>query len=234
MADTTVDVDELWAWVYQPLQDLKQGCQHEPESPWSERVDVFLGQLGLHDPADHPVVQALLLQLGELSDDAERVEFVMTEQVDALIYQLAQELSGPEHGNTADASHDEAGWSAFLAQNGTLWNGGAESWEQFKEWFLYHATEHGLGAPAGAFVNYVDSVPNDERISVFGQYGIAVPRATPDGGDVIPDEATMAAMAELVEEMPEFAEIPEERRRELLAEVLAKRSVPGQAEEAAQ
>jgi hypothetical protein len=72
----------------------------------------------------------------------------------------------------ADDSYDEAAWGAFVVEYGASWNGDPESWDGFKEWFLYHAEDQGLRSPAAGFLSYAEG--ESDRIAFFAQYGITV------------------------------------------------------------
>lgn len=79
---------------------------------------------------------------------------------------------GSTNGTTGDG-YDEAAWQQFLQENGKLWNGQPEAWDQFRTWFLYQAGQEGLSAPATSFITYVDS--QSDKVAVFGQYGVRLP-----------------------------------------------------------
>jgi hypothetical protein len=79
-------------------------------------------------------------------------------------------------------TYDEDAWYAFLPEIGAQWNGDDESWDQWVDWFVYHARDRGLTAPALAFVEYATAQP--DRIAVFAAYGIDLepPHAAADSG----------------------------------------------------
>jgi hypothetical protein len=80
------------------------------------------------------------------------------------------------------------------------------------------AAEQGFRDPTTALMSYLDGMAVAERISALAQYGVTVPTGA---GEVDVDPASLAVADELLRENPEFADIPEERRRELMAQVLA-------------
>jgi hypothetical protein len=91
-----------------------------------------------------------------------------------------------------DESYDEDAWGAFVVEYGASWNGEEETWDAFKTWFLYHAEERGLRAPAAGFLEYADG--ESDRIAFFAQYGITV-SSDEDGEDEDP-EAWQAFLTE--------------------------------------
>lgn len=68
--------------------------------------------------------------------------------------------------------YDEKVWFAFLAENGTAWNGDEANWTAFTEWFVHEAAQAGLGTPAHEFVTYVMGKP--DRIAAFAEFGLTV------------------------------------------------------------
>jgi hypothetical protein len=228
MSNTTTAVDEVWGWLYQPLQDLRQDHATDPDKPWDTRRQAFLEQLGLSDAADHPVTQLLFQRLETLSDE-DRHDLLNAGEIDNLAYAVVQECS-PEAAQESNA-YDEGAWHQFVAANLPSWNGAADSWGQFAEWFSYHAGQANLSVPARAFIDQVAGLSNEERISTIARYGVSItaPAGTP--ADQVPpaegsgrtraaDESTTALMDEILKERPELAAIPEQRRLELIAQVL--------------
>jgi hypothetical protein len=82
-----------------------------------------------------------------------------------------RELTAKEPG-AESGGYDESAWQAFLAEHGARWDGADSTWDQFREWFVYTATEQGLGEPAAAFVAYAESQP--DKVAVFAQYGLSI------------------------------------------------------------
>jgi hypothetical protein len=216
MTNTAATVDDVWGWLHQPLQDLKQGYSTDPGKPWETRRHEFLEQLGLSNPDDHTVTHTLVQRLNELSDD-DRNSLLAGDDIDTLAYKVVQECT-PE---TEPDTYDEAAWHDFLATNLPSWNGTDEAWAQFSEWFTYHAGQANLSSPAQALISHLAVLPNDQRISTCGQYGVTIVVPAPAGAPVAVTGEMTALMAEILKERPEFAAIPEERRLALIAEVLA-------------
>lgn len=212
--------EATWAWIYQPLQDLKAQVLAEPDKSWDERRVEFVGQLGLADPAEHPVTHELFRRLDELAEE-ERGALLATEELDNLVYQIIDEQVPAEDGGAPSDDYDEQAWTEYLASAAPQWDGTEESWEQFHTWFLHHATERGIGTPAQLFLDYVAAMPNDERIATFAAYGITIQPAGQE--QQAADESTdrLAALdAELLTEHPELAAIPLETRMKWAAEAM--------------
>lgn len=213
MTNTTTTVDEVWAWLYQPLQDLKQNQTTDPDKPWENHRAFFLEQLGLTNAADHPVTQMLLERLDELSAD-DRLALLNSDQVDGIAYEIVQQCTPAA---TADpAAYDDNAWYAFAAENLALWDGTEESWTQFAEWFAYQAGEQSLGVPAKALVDQLTGMSNADRIATIAQYGVTI--AAPAAPE---DPAIRAMMEEILKEHPEFATMPEDQLLEMTARVMA-------------
>jgi hypothetical protein len=83
----------------------------------------------------------------------------------------AESLTAPE-AEAADAQYDEGAWFAFLTEEGQRWDGFAESWPVFREWFVYTATERGFGQPAQQLMDYVENAPSPWRAMV--DYGVPI------------------------------------------------------------
>lgn len=238
--------DAVWEWIRPPLEELKQGYTDDPGKPWEELRQAFLSELGLQNASQNPVVEQLLEQLDEASEE-ERNTILGGDELDSLAYEIVQEhTAGDEAAGAGEAGYDEQAWQAYLAENGPQWDGTEESWDQFRQWFGYYADQQGLAAPATALLEYLTPQPAAERIAAFAQYGVTItpakeaagqaPAAAAEGEPAEPGEAAgqvpeeAAALSpeqlgsiarELLEENPEFADIPEERRQEIMAEVLS-------------
>jgi hypothetical protein len=225
MSNTTSTVDEVWAWIYQPLQDLKQDRIAEPDKPWETSRALFLSQLGLADSAEHPVAHLLIHRLEELPE-AQRADILSADELETLAYEVVQQCTAEttDQAHATDprvAAYDEKAWQEYLTKNLPAWDGSAQSWAAFKEWFVYYAADQGLSSPANALVDHVDGMSNDDRVATLAQYGLAVKPAGEASQSGPPlDESATTLMAEILNGNPEFAAIPEERRRQLMAEVL--------------
>jgi hypothetical protein len=52
---------------------------------------------------------------------------------------------------------DHEAWNSFLAQHGPRWDGTEESWQPFRDWFLYYADQSQVGESARGFIAYAES-----------------------------------------------------------------------------
>ncbi|TDV35442.1 hypothetical protein [Actinophytocola oryzae] len=220
-------LEETWEWVYPSLRDLEADVVENPDRTWEERRAYLVERLGLTDPADHPVAEALVRWLDELPDD-DRAVLIGGEDLERQAYEVirvfvdaASEVAGDE---PADESYDQAAWQSFLLEYGPHWDGTAQTWEQFRDWFDYHGRERGLGVPTNGLLAYLAAQSPEERVATFAQYGvvIAVAQNAAENSPQLPSVAEVedAHMSDLLAEEPAFAQIPEDRRRELIAEAL--------------
>lgn len=165
--------DDTWNWLQPALQDLRSGAGQ----PWDERRARFLEQLGLGDADQHPVVAELLHRLDELPAE-ERAATVDADALDSTAYELVQSfVSEPDDQSTSAADYDEVTWQTFLATNGPTWDGTAESWAAFRQWFEYYAAEQGLAAPSTAFCELLEGQSVGERVATFQSYGVTIAAA---------------------------------------------------------
>jgi hypothetical protein len=68
--------------------------------------------------------------------------------------------------------YDQNAWYAFLADEGRRWDGFADTWPVFREWFVHTARERGFGPPATALMSYVEAAPSPWRAMV--EYGVQI------------------------------------------------------------
>jgi hypothetical protein len=234
-------LDEIWSWIYEPLQELKESYVSEPEARWADRRERFIAKLGLLDSAGHPLVEELTRHLDQLSD-ADRDALAASDELDTLAYNLAQQHAAEQEAAeqhaaeqaasaaaaVAEPHYDEAAWGQFLTANGSFWDGTEASWAQYRDWFAAAAAAQGFGAPAAGLLNYLEAQAVPDRIAALALYGVNIaqavqPAAAPDAPqEPSPgrDEFAQSLMDELLASQPELAAIPEARRWELLAEVL--------------
>jgi hypothetical protein len=195
--------EDVWAWLSPALDGLKSVT----EGSWEDRRATFLEQLGLTDAAEHPVVADLLHQLDE-SPDEERNATLSSDHLDSWAYGLIQaHTAEPDDQGASASGYDEQAWHAFLVTNGSSWDGTAESWPAFRQWFEYHAAEQGLAEPSTALLDYLESQPATERVSTFASYGVTIAvHAT--GGSADEQAGTVPAAEEPEDELTgELAEL---------------------------
>ncbi|HEU5331415.1 MAG TPA: hypothetical protein VFU73_01585 [Actinocrinis sp.] len=176
-------VDEAWATIYGPAQNLKENAR-------SEQWDVSRARLLDELDGNDPVVVELVRRLDELPD-GERGDLLTGDQLDAFVYQVIEETAVPNPdpvSTGADASpggdevagafgavEDEAAWGEFLATNGPAWDGSAQAWPAFREWFAYYAAQGGVAAHATALLDYLESLPVSERVATLAShYGVVI------------------------------------------------------------
>lgn len=229
-------LDEMWAWIYEPLADTTEYRKSNPERAWNDVRAYLLERLGLRDSTDRPFTDDLFRQFDEMREDDRRVLLDDTDKLTTFAYEIAQKYAEepPAQHNTQQtpapenpAQYDANAWQAFLVENGTRWNGTAESWSQFEKWIRYEADKRGLGYPATGLFEYLASQSVSGRIATLKQYGVPItaPVAPQPAQQTAqppePVEFTDSDLADLLAEDPDLAEIPEARRQEILAEVLA-------------
>lgn len=166
--------DDAWARIYEPLQELKTSSVES----WPDRRGQFLDKLGMSESSGDPVIDALLRQLDEMPDDR-RDDVLHTDQLDTLAYDTIVEHT--PSAMATEQGYDEGQWAAFLTANGPVWNGTADTWQQFRDWFAYQAGEQGFGQPATALLDYLGQFPVTDRISAFARYGVTIPVTTAKG-----------------------------------------------------
>lgn len=202
----------------------------ESQEPWEARREAFVRELGSLGRSDDPMAAQLVERLDSVSDN-ERATMLASREFGLAEVPAGDQVSGQQGdvGITRPGGgpgYDERAWQAYLAENGPAWDGSQDSWGQFRQWFLYYADERGLGAPATGLMEHLDGQSAADRISTLALYGVSITPAAAAGEqggrqpepDEIPDEDIDAMMRELLEENPELAEIPEDRRRELIIE----------------
>lgn len=209
-------VDELWAWVSTPIEELLAQYESDRERPWEELRAYFLERAGLSDPSQHPLVAELVRQLDELPDQERGALFDDRDRLPNLARELCEQYADDDESGDG-AGYDEAEWQRFLMENGPRWAGDEESWPQFTEWFVYVADEAGVGQPATSLVEFLGGQPVPERIATFAQYGVTIEIPVDEAE---PTELTEEEIQEILAEGAQFDDIPEERRRELINEVL--------------
>lgn len=127
------------------------------------------------------------------------------------------------------AQEDPEAWNAFLRTNGAAWDGNDESWPAFVEWFLYYATEQGVGASARTFCDYATATGPRQ---VLADYGVTIAAAAGDDGAaesaapaMTVDQAVATYGTELFAEFrkqnPELADTTDDELKVMMAQVLS-------------
>ena len=205
---------ELWSWLEKPLQKLYQEHAENPDASWPDHRAFFLDRLGITDPTPYPMVEALLGDLEQSTDD-ERAELLADlNWLNELGDRLAGRYAEPE---TTAGAFDEAAWLEFLAEFGPQWNGTDEHWATFEPWLLATASARGFGPQTEALFAQVRGKGAAAVIDLFRQYRVVItPPAEPN-----PKELAVSVIADLFAENPEYAEIPEKERDALIARAIA-------------
>jgi len=159
------NVDETWAAVYPPLQELKA----QPDLPWDERRAAFLGKLGLAEPAQDPVVHAFILHVEDLPD-SQRDDLLRGDEAETLLYGFVEQYSDDS------SAEDDSPWESFLEEKGPYWDGTEDSWAQFYEWFAYEAEQAGVGQQANDLLAELAGQDIEDRITTFGRKGVRIIR----------------------------------------------------------
>lgn len=154
--------DEMWALVAGPLETLRADTARQPDLPWPTHRENLRQALSSVPVADH-----LLRWLDGLSDSDRRTLLVG----DDLAVRARQEVT---RAVGAATTYDESAWSGFLTENGVRWDGTAESWPGFRDWFGYYATQAGLGTPATALLDHLDPMTPADRVTTFAGYGVRI------------------------------------------------------------
>lgn len=184
-------VEDLWNWIQDPLEKLKQSILDEPGRPWETRREEFRQGLGIQEPGQHPVTEQMFRHLDDLTED-ERTTQIRSGQFESTARTFAEQHAasqqadqGSGQGSDQQAAisgpgYDERAWQDYLQSSAGQWDGRQETWSQFTQWFLYYANDNGLKDPAAALISYLDPLSPGERIAVLSQYGVTIsPPAQP-------------------------------------------------------
>jgi hypothetical protein len=184
--------EEIWTRVFPALEALTMDVVNQPVRSWAERRKVFLDPLG-GDRAEQDLDIAPLIEwLDELpeSDRTILLSGSLSAQAKIRIDQQASR-SPRDAGDPAEpggeAAHADQGdspeqydldaWYAFVAENGTAWNGTAETWTAFVDWFAYVAAENRLSHPAQGLLAELAPLSLPGRVGLLAEYGVAAPGA---------------------------------------------------------
>ena len=151
----------------------------------------------------------------------------LTRLTDGYLDQFAE----PEAEAPAGAEFDQQAWWAFLAEHASGWDGTDEHWTAFEPWLLSMAADQGFGEATESLLAPLRGQGPAAVRAVLAEYGVVIAEpapAEPEQAEEVelptPAEFAEANMAELLAEDPDFAELSEERRMALIAEVLAEQN----------
>jgi hypothetical protein len=227
--------DELWQWLGEPLKELRQHRLDQPDLEWSARREFFLERLSISDPAGYPAVDALLRDLEERPVEQRDELLADSDELTRLTDGYVDQFAETESEAAGEAEFDQEAWWAFLTEHASGWNGTDEHWVDFEPWLLALAADHGFGEATESLLVPLRTQGAAAVRAVLAEYGVQVaepelsaePAAEEQAAEVelpTPEEFAEANMADLLAEDPDFAELSEERRMALIAEVLAEQN----------
>ena len=114
----------------------------------------------------------LFVRYLESTGGAETVRKLAEEGMDNLVVEYERRTGIPDSGGAASGAYDESVWTAFVAEFGPGWNGAVDTWDAFRTWFLYHAGERGVAAPATDFLDHAEN--ESDRVAFFAVYGVTI------------------------------------------------------------
>lgn len=210
--------EELWTWIYEPLQELESQVRDAPGTAWEPLRAAFLERAGLREPSDHPLIEDLFRQLDEMSED-DRNRLLSDTALDAFVYELAGAHAEATPDAEPEPGEDSSRWLSYLGETGPLWDGTEESWPRFRDWLRYDANERGLGGWADAFLAEAEHA---DKLELFARHDVAI--AKPAVADLLAQldgEVVSPVLAELAHASPGLAGLDEVALRTIVAEVLA-------------
>src|SRR5215475_8659564 len=163
MSTTTTD----WTAISEAVQTMKSGtglCREERRSQ-------FVANLPELDAAADYAVSQLLPWLDGMTDEQRAATF-RGEEFDTALVNLATEYVPP--------APDPEQWYAYVREAGPAWDGHAETWDAFSEWFRYYAYEPGFGTYAEDLMADLDGRTNPERLSALAEFGVVLGSAIAD------------------------------------------------------
>jgi hypothetical protein len=182
--------EEIWIRVFPALEALTMDFVNEPVRSWAERRKVFLDPLGGDHAGQDLDIAALIEWLDELSESDRSILLSgsLSAQAKLRIDQRAskspRDAGDPAEpgGEAADTDQGDSpeqynldAWYAFVAENGTAWNGTAETWTAFVDWFAYVAAENRLSHPAQGLLGELAPLSLAGRVGLLAEYGVAAP-----------------------------------------------------------
>ena len=209
--------DEVWVLVAGPLESLRSEAVEHPGLPWPDRRENLHRELS--SVVAGPVVNQLMYWLDELPE-GDRADLLVGDDLASHAYQVVCEAVPDGPAEVADAGYDEQAWFAYLAENGPRWDGTDESWPGFREWFVHYAAEAGLHVPATLFLDHLEPMAAADRVTMFAEYGVTI--QVPEPAVAALDPLAQKVMDELLARKPQYADIPEARRVELVTALLAR------------
>lgn len=171
--------DELWAWIYPAIEDLRSDYESDQDKSWDSRKEIIFAKLGIPNADSDPLVAALVYRLDELPED-ERNRILGSDQLQTMVRELVEDQADHTAAQETGAqessvpAYDEGAWQAYVAANGSQWDGTEPSWPAFRQWFEYYAVQQGLSAAATGWLDWLETVGVTERIGEFARYGVTI------------------------------------------------------------
>lgn len=128
----------------------------------------------------------------EYADDGiEVVRAVFHERLDDLVETFTAMVGGRQE-------YDDGTWRTFLTEYSTFWNGHIETWGAFVEFFLYHAEDWNVTAPAIELVELASAFDDAAgKMDVFRGYGVEIEVAPTEEVDEDDEEAWITFLLDL-------------------------------------
>jgi hypothetical protein len=158
---------------------------NDPSATWntlSSALDSTLTTAGFTSTTIEPLTRHLDADSGRAIDILRALAALGPTELAAAHQRLTTPTTGT-NGSTGGSTtpppantptYDPAAWNAFLATNGTRWNGAEADWSTFRTWFAYTAGQQGLAQPATAFLDHVETTA--DKIAAFAAYGVTIAR----------------------------------------------------------
>lgn len=204
--------EQLTSW-FTALCELFDAHGADGWHDFQEHLRARVAEDGIPDVA----VESFVAYLDTYASDPVQVLAELREVGDRLPV-WHQELTEQQAAPEDPAEEPAEAWYAYLAENGPAWDGTEESWQPFREWFAYYATEQGVGVSAEGFLRLAES---GDKHAVFAQYGVAASVVTVDTLRALPDDVMQPAVDAMLRNTPELAALGERRLREIVAEETA-------------
>lgn len=161
---------DVWSQVEPALAEIRGEYERDSQTPWTtvrEQLSTTLGSLA--EP-----VRARLFEWLDAMSDRDRVELLTGDRLEGELSVVFADTGGRE----GDA---ESAWPEFLRTNGPAWNGTAQAWPVFRDWFAYQAEQEWVSAPANELLTVLESLDVPGRVAELARHGVVVPQPAGTG-----------------------------------------------------
>ncbi|NBH02345.1 RING-H2 finger protein [Amycolatopsis sp. SID8362] len=223
----TTGVDQIRAWISEPLLRLRRLRQFEAATDWGVHFGDFLEQLGLD--GDAPVAQALRIRLSAIADDADRDAFIASDEFEQIAYQPqlyeADDNDSGDDSAPSDSDYDAAvyetpaestllnennqtAWFTFCAVHLPGWDRSEESWPRYSAGFVFEAGQRGFGGLAQELADGLTGLAdNAQRVQFYDEYVSGCRSYGPSSDvDAVPDSGLPSEYPEAVVHMNDAEE----------------------------